>query len=118
MLKVILRYLLSLESNDFIFFQIVKGNLFSFRNYVRMFFHEQPTDVSEEEPVFSVVRIGVGFAEFVMYSVIPGPFPNGVLESESVEKHKEDTKRPFSFVGLMGPQSVSSRSDSKSSHDV
>ena len=56
---------------------------------LRVFIHDDPADVREEETAASVVRICIRFTEFVVYPVIPTPLVNVILSGDqwSVELH-------------------------------
>jgi len=83
-----------------------------------MFAAKKPPDVGEEETSLGVVRVGVSFAEFVVDSVISGPVNDGIFESQGVAESQDEAERPFGFVRAMGPKSVRSCGDSKSTELV
>jgi hypothetical protein len=51
----------ALQDNHEVLLQVTHVYDFAFEFDVRVFFHEQPTYVREEEASFRVVRIGVSF---------------------------------------------------------
>ena len=76
---------------------------------------EEPADVSEEQTPFDVVGVRVGFAKLVVEAVVSGPSDHGLLESEAVADHQEETEGPVGFVGVVGPQAVGAGGDAEES---
>ena len=80
---------LALVDDDGVLEEIADVDCFAAAFDFRMFLHEQPADVREEETAASVVRICIRFTEFVVYPVIPTPLVNVILSGDqwSVELH-------------------------------
>ncbi|GBN26681.1 hypothetical protein AVEN_188334-1 [Araneus ventricosus] len=70
----------SLESNNRVSPEIFQTNSLTFLSHIRMLPAHQPTNVSEEESALDVVRICIGFGEFVVDPVIPAPFIDVILK--------------------------------------
>lgn len=60
--KLIIRkeYILPLEHDNFVSLQVTELQLLPLLNDVRVFTHQEPTDVGEEEPSDGVVGVGIG----------------------------------------------------------
>ncbi len=59
--------------------QIIHRHSFALVNDVWVFLREQPANVGEEETPLSVVGVGMGLAELVVYPVVPCPDVHAVL---------------------------------------
>lgn len=71
---------LVLECDDCISIQVRHVQTLSFFFDLGMLPAQKPSNVREEKSSLGIVRIGIGFAEFVMDTVISGPFNDGVLK--------------------------------------
>lgn len=68
-----------LEFENWIRVQIGNVDAFPFSFDLGMFTAQQPAHVTEEEAPFGVVRVGVGFAVFVVDSVVARPIHGCIL---------------------------------------
>ena len=75
--------LLSLKGADRIIQHIWHIDLFSFNFDIRMFSNHQPTTMSEKETALCIVGICIGFAKFVVNTVIAYPFYYVVLKRKN-----------------------------------
>lgn len=53
---------------------------------VRMFLHNEPADVGEEEAPRSIVGVSVSVGVLVMLAVVPDPHPHAVLQTFNFSK--------------------------------
>lgn len=60
--------------------QIGHVDSLSFFFDLRMLTAQKPADVSKEESSSGIMWIGIGFAEFVMNSMVSSPFNYGILK--------------------------------------
>lgn len=77
-----LDHLLSLEHNHFVGQQVLELQLSSPLDDFRVFAHQQPADVGEEEAPRGVVRVAVCLRVLVVHPVIPGPLVDIILWTE------------------------------------
>lgn len=75
-------HLLSLEHDDFVGQQVLELQLSSLLDDFRVFAHQQPADVGEEEAPRGVVRVCICLRVLVVHPVIPGPLVDIVLWTE------------------------------------
>lgn len=106
---------LLLEHNHRILLQVTHINELALLLHLRMLTDQQPTHVGEEESPGGIMGICISVRELVMHSMISGPFVDRVLEGDRLQDHQEDSQWQASFVGLVGPQSMSSGCDPKGS---
>mmetsp|Transcript_20477 Transcript_20477/g.42300 ORF Transcript_20477/g.42300 Transcript_20477/m.42300 type:complete len:131 (+) Transcript_20477:649-1041(+) len=78
-----------------------------------MFLNVKPSHVCEEEPTHCIVRVGIGLRIFVVNSVITSPVVNGTLVSDGVTEHEKEAYRERGLIGTVGPQSMNSNCNSK-----
>lgn len=105
----------ALPDDNKILLEIAHINRSPFADDIRMLTDQKPTHVRKEETPLRVVRIRVRVREFMMDSVIPHPLINMILESYGLQKHKDNSHRPFRFVRSVSPQSVSACCNTDSS---
>lgn len=74
-------HLLSLEHDDFVGQQVLELQLPSPLDDFRVFAHQQPSDVGEEEASCGIVRVCVCLRVLVVHPVIPGPLVDIILWS-------------------------------------
>lgn len=72
-------HLLPLKHYNLVRQQIVKLQFASFFNDIRVFAHQQPANMSEEEAPNGVVRISICLWIFVVNSVVSCPFKDIIL---------------------------------------
>lgn len=108
----------SLEHDNSIVVQITQVDLFSLRNDIRVLFNQQPSDVREEETVFGIVRVGIGFGVLMVNTMVPRPFKNIILCSDAVHHHQSKSQGPSCFERTMRPKSVNTNCNTKSSNEV
>jgi len=89
---------LLLPVDDWIGLQIREIHFSSDLDDIGMLLDEQPSHVSEEKSTCGVVRIGIGFREFVVDSVITGPMVNAALVGNGIEKHEKKADTPVRFI--------------------
>lgn len=77
-----------------------------------------PADVRVEETLADGVGILVGVGVSVVSTVVPGPPPDGALNSAGADGSKVDLERKGGLVGLVSPQSVVTSGDAKTGVEV
>lgn len=80
-----------LEHEDLILVQVFHPNGFVLLEHIRMLENEQPPTVGEEEASFGVDGVAVRVAVLVMYPVNFSPTISAQLETDSLQKHKNNT---------------------------
>lgn len=90
-----------LEPDHWVCHQVTHVNCFALFLDIRVLLHQKPPNMREKEAPFGVVRVGVGFGEFVVHSVVPTPLVNVILERHYVEKSQNDSEGKLGFVSSM-----------------
>ena len=107
-----------LEHHHRIPLQVAHVNVASFDKHLRVFPHQEPAYVREEESSLRVVRVRVGLCELVMQAMVARPHENRVLHRDAVETHEHYPERQGGLVAAMRPQAMRSRRDpGKATHD-
>ena len=102
-----MNYLLPLNSADGVNDHIRYIDLFPFDLDLGVFSYKEPAAVGEKEATLCIVGVGVGFAVFVVHSVITDPVEKRPLISSGIAAHQEKSERKVSLESAMGKQSVS-----------
>lgn len=76
----------ALESDQWVLFEVTHVDSLSLLDDVRVFSAQKPTDVREEEPALSVVRVGVGLRVLVVHAMVATPLEDVVLEGQNMHK--------------------------------
>lgn len=95
-----------MELNDRIIVDVTHVKHTTFAQYFGMFMHHKPANVRKEESPIWIVRIGIGFREFVMHPMIADPFINGILARQCKAQHQYDSQWCFRFVRSMSPETM------------
>jgi hypothetical protein len=100
-----------LEYDDRISEEIRAVKTFSRFDDSRVFLHQQPTNVREEEPPLGVVGIGRRLAALVVHAMISSPVVDGTLVRDRVCEHEVDSHWKGCTVRTMRPQPVHAAGD-------
>lgn len=102
---------LSLPHDERVCFQVVHVDLNPFLHDIGMWCQNQPPNMREKESSFSVVRVGVSLAIFVVYTVVQSPGIYISLTGHSKQQHENQSQGPFRFETSVWPQSMHSCCD-------
>lgn len=103
----------TLETDHRIRSKVREIQLFAAFHYLRVFLHDKPPHMREEEATGGIVRIRICLRVLVVNAMIPGPVVDAALIRNRIEEHEEDAVRQGGSVGAMRPQTMDAGRDAQ-----